>query len=111
MSHEKRKGCARSILVLYAFITVTFPFAHNDFVPLENNLSLSSIDFQSGTVHSGVNDLVCPAHNFAQSTVGTSALSHDLSTRQDVAFFMLEYRDDPCTARTFELSARAPPQA
>ena len=55
---KRQKRYAKGILLLYGFITVTFPFAHHDFVALDVKLSLSPIDFHSNALDSNTNDLV-----------------------------------------------------
>jgi hypothetical protein len=111
MSFKKRRTYARSIIILYAFITVTFPLAHNDFVPLDVRLSLYPVDFHSNSVDSNANDLVCPAHNFAQSTTGTAAFTQDVPSLEHFSFLEAEHHDHLFAAPAYNLSARAPPQA
>ena len=111
VSFKRQKRYAKGILLLYGFITVTFPFAHNDFVALDVKLSLSPIDFHSNALDSNTNDLVCPAHNFAQSTTGTAALILDFSPTEDVAVLRVEQHDHLFAAPANDLSTRAPPRA
>ncbi|HUI30250.1 MAG TPA: hypothetical protein VLX91_08530 [Candidatus Acidoferrales bacterium] len=111
VSYDKRKAAARSILVLYAFITVTFPLAHRDFIPLEGKLIFSPFDYHSGSVDSNLSDLFCPAHQFAQSTT-SPAIARQIFNPQITFFFLrignhVEHFVEPL--RSF--STRAPPQA
>jgi hypothetical protein len=108
---NKRKIFAKSVLALYVFISVTFPLAHNDYVALDVRLSLSPIDSNCNSLDSNTNDLVCPAHNFAQSTTGTAALIQDFSPTEDVAVLRVEQHDHLFAAPANDLSTRAPPQA
>ncbi len=111
MSSRKRKAAAKCILVLYAFITATYPFAHKDFIPLRNNLAIMAANSLYHSLDVNDNDLVCPAHNFAQSTTGTAALAQDFSSVEDVTILEVEYHDQFVAAPANNLSTRAPPQA
>ena len=111
MSFSNRKKYAKGILTLYVFITITFPLAHNDYVPLNATLSLSSADFHSGSVDSNLNDLVCPAHNFAQSTTGTAAPVHNFKTPQRFFYFKLHDLSRVDATPVNALTTRAPPEA
>lgn len=110
VSSKKRKTYAKGILVLYAFITVTFPLAHKDFVPLEGSLTVTPANSLNHALDINDNDLVCPAHNFAQSTTGTAALAQDFSSVEDVTILEAEYHDQFVAAPAKNLSTRAPPQ-
>ena len=105
------KPYAKGILILYAFITVTFPLAHKDFVPLDVKRAFSPIDSHSNSLDSSASDFVCPAHNFAQSTTGTAALAQDFPSPKYFCFVKVEYHDHLFAAPGNSLSPRAPPQA
>jgi len=110
MSTENRKTYAKSILLLYALITVTFPFAHKDYVPQESTYVIRSLESSSQAVDSN-NDLVCPAHNFAQSTTGTAALSPDFLSQEVFHVVHFIERFKLSAEPSGNLSTRAPPQA
>ncbi len=111
MSFKKRKATARSVLVLYAFITVTFSLAHKDFVPLESGISLTPVNALHHALDASDNDLVCPAHNFAQSTTGTAAFSQNFTPPDYFSLLEVELLDHLFTPPLHNLSTRAPPQA
>jgi hypothetical protein len=110
-SFKRQKVFVRSVLVLYAFITVTFPLAHRDFVPLKGAVKIIAVSSLCHALDVDENDLVCPAHQFAQSTTGTP-VSNQISTSQTTAFILppskqTEHFIEP----TSSYSTRAPPQA
>jgi len=111
MSSKRRKAAARGVIILYAFITATFSLAHNDYVPLDAQLTFCPTDFNSNSVASDANELVCPAHNFAQSTTGTAALSQNFSSSEDATILKVEHHDHIFAPPARNLSVRAPPQA
>lgn len=111
MSFEKRKAAARSILVLYVFITATFPLAHKDFVPLSSRLSFNPESALSRTTDIGDESFVCPAHNFAQSTTGITALAQDFSLLEEFSLPRIEEPAQPFFELSNSFSTRAPPQA
>ena len=110
MSFRKRKAVSRSILALYAFISVTFPLAHRDSVPLESGLSLTQVNtYQALGIDD--NDFVCPAHNFAQSTTGTPALEERFTAEVAVVLLPIVEHTEYFSTPTKTYSSRAPPQA
>jgi len=106
-----RKAAARGILALYAFITITFPLAHRDFVPLENGLSLIPVNALYHALGIDDNDFVCPAHNFAQSTTGTPALERRFTAEVAVVLLPIVEHTEHFSCPTKTYSSRAPPQA
>jgi hypothetical protein len=111
MAPRKRKAAAKTILILYAFVTVTFPLAHNDFVPLDVKLVLSPIDFHSHSVDSNASDLACPAHNFAQSTTSTPVTNQIFPAQITVFFLQFDGQAKCFIGPNRSYSTRAPPQA
>lgn len=110
MSFRNRKAAARIILFLYAFITVTFQLAHKDFIPLESNLTLTPVSPLCHALDINDNELVCPAHNFAQSTHGTAAVTQSFSSSERISILKVEHHDRLFSAQLSNLSTRAPPQ-
>ncbi len=108
---KSRKTFAKSILALYALITVTFPFAHRDFVPLQGNVGLNPIGCLSHFEDSNANELVCPAHNFAQSTTSTPASTQGFASQTTVFFLELPEQTESFVEPAQNHSSRAPPLA
>lgn len=108
---NKRKIFAKSVLALYAFITVTFPLAHKDFIPLESKVVLNPTDCLPHVEDSSANELVCPAHNFAQSTTSTPASSQGFASQISVFFLQLAEQTEHFIEPTQNYSTRAPPLA
>ena len=102
---------AKTILIQYAFITVTFPLAHRDYVPLGGRLIVSPAGSLSNTIDSNASDLVCPAHNFAQSTTGTPASNQAFVSQTTVSFLRIDERTEIFIQPRRTFSSRAPPQA
>jgi hypothetical protein len=110
-SFKGRKTFAKGSLFLYAFITVTFPLAHRDFVPLEGNLNLVAVNSPYHALDIDDNDLVCPAHQFAQSTTGTP-VSNQIFTSQATVFILpISKQTEHFIEPTASHFTRAPPQA
>ncbi len=111
MSIEKRRTFAKAILIVYAFITATFPFSHKDCVPLGSRLSFLPGAISTQNLGSNDDSFVCPAHNFAQSTASTPVLEQDFTSPESFSFlrFSIPGRISSDTSR--RLFARAPPQA
>ena len=110
-SFKRQKVFAISILVLYAFIILTFSLAHRDFVPLRGNLTITPVNSLYHALDANENDLGCPAHNFAQSTTNTPALSQHFSSPENFFFLKIDQHDYIFSASVYNLSTRAPPQA
>jgi len=110
MSFRKRKAAAGNIVVVYAFITVTFPLAHKDFVPLENGFDLIPINNLYHALDLDHNDFLCPAHNFAQSTHGAGVESYHILAPQNFSFIWIEQFIQYVSAPSRLASTRAPPQ-
>ena len=110
VSFNKRKVAARSILILYAFITIVFPLAHRDYVPLESGNTIIPVNSLHHPLDAD-NDLGCPAHNFAQSTHGTAVVAQNFSSSERISIIKVGHRDRLFSAQLSNLSARAPPQA
>jgi len=99
------------ILALYAFITVTFPFAHTDYVPLESRLVLSPAGSSSHALDSGAEEITCPAHQFAQSTSGTPISNQSFTSQLTVFSLRIDETVDHFIEPTNSYSTRAPPLA
>ena len=111
MSSNKRKSIAKGVLLLYALISVTYPLAHKDYVPLSSQFCFSRNDFSSHSATPDADDFVCPAHQFAQSTT-SPAIARQIFNPQITFFFLrigihVEHFVEPLRS----LSTRAPPQA
>ncbi|HEY9165533.1 MAG TPA: hypothetical protein VIS48_05175 [Candidatus Kryptonia bacterium] len=108
---KHHKAVAKTILVLYVLITATFSLDHKDFVPLEGQLDFNSQPGSHHVVDANDFELTCPAHNFAQSTTGTPAISHEFISRTEVSFFPTGRISRHFSEPTRSYSTRAPPQA
>lgn len=109
-SFDKRKAAAKYTLCLYAFITVTFPLAHRDFVPLESGKTIIPANPLQHPLDAD-NDLGCPAHNFAQSTHGMAAVTQEFSSSERISILKVWHHDCLFSTQLNNLSTRAPPQA
>ena len=111
MHLKRNRAFAKAVLVLYVFITATFSLDHKDFVPLEGQLYFVSQTGPYQAVDSNEFELICPAHNFAQSTTGTPASSQEFISQTEISFLpasrIIWHFSEP--SRSY--SSRAPPQA
>jgi hypothetical protein len=111
MSPNRRRAVARGVLFLYIFISATFTLAHRDYVPLECKRVLSSANSVNHNLDTSGADLVCPAHNFAQSTTSADVHQQRISSPGNFSFVRLA-DIPPCLARPqLSASSRAPPKA
>ncbi len=111
MISKKRKAAARSILVLYVFITATFPLSHKDFVPLSGRLSLTSDRALSRVSDISDENFMCPAHNFAQSTTAIGVVAQNFPLLEELDLPRTEEPSQPFFEPSESFSTRAPPQA
>jgi len=111
MRLSTHKAFGKTLLFVYAFITASYPLAHEDFVPLDCYRYLISADSASHPVNSDANDFVCPAHNFAQSTTGTPAVTPRFDSPVSVKFLPSWAEIDHFVEPVHAPSSRAPPLA
>ncbi len=111
MLTKKRKAAAKCVLVLYVFINATFSLAHRDYVPLEGELFYTPTNALYHPLDINDDDLVCPAHNFAQSTTSIPASSLHLTFEVVVFFLQTQEQIEHFIEPIRNHSTRAPPQA
>ena len=111
MSTDARKTISKITLLFYVSITITFSLAHRDFVPLDGTLTITPVNCLYHALDASENDLVCPTHNFAQSTTSTAALAQEFSPPEYFSIVSAEYYRHLFTAPSHNLSSRDPPKA
>ena len=107
----RKKAVAKALLLFYLVIISTFELAHRDFVPLGGTLRISDGNYVTHNLDTEDGHFVCPAHYFAQSTHGQTAVSKLYIPSANVTFIRIERNTEPPFISLQNFSARAPPQA
>ena len=111
MPKELHNTIAKFVLTLYAAISVIFPLAHKDGFAPESHPVFSNTDETASAFHAVDSDIICPAHQFAESTTGTPVSSFTIFSPARVSFLIVLRQPECIVAPLRNLSSRAPPLA